>query len=75
MGNNAQLAGFCLGIKLHPGLLQNPRLDALMVNAQQIQGAADVVLFAHTLGRVALNLGADAAGNVQPFAQAGKTAA
>lgn len=27
--HSAQLAGFCLGVKLNPGLLQNPRLNAL----------------------------------------------
>lgn len=32
----AQLARLGLGIKLHPGLLQYPRLDALMVQAQQV---------------------------------------
>ena len=34
--HRAQLAGFCLGVELHPSLLQNPRLDALQEWAQSI---------------------------------------
>jgi hypothetical protein len=40
-----------------------------MVNAQQVQGAADVILFSNTLWRMPLNLCADTAGYIQPLAQ------
>ena len=40
-----QLSRYGLGIKHNPGLFQNPRLDALMVHAQQVERAHAVMLF------------------------------
>ena len=34
--NGTQLAGFCLGVELHTGLLQNPAFQLFMVQAQQV---------------------------------------
>ena len=64
-----------LRIKHNPGLFQNPRLHLFVVHVQQIQLAADVVLFAHALQGMALNLRSVSAGYVQPLAQAGKSTA
>lgn len=36
---HAQLARFGLGIEHHPSFFQNPRLDAFVVDTQQIQRA------------------------------------
>ena len=64
-----------LRIKHNPGLFQYPSIHLFVVHAQQIQRAADVVLFAHALRRVPLNLRTDSAGDIQPLAQAGKSTA
>lgn len=44
MGNNAQLAGFCLGIQLHTGQRQDMGLDLRAVWAQGINAARAVAL-------------------------------
>ena len=44
MGNNAQLAGFCLGIQLHTGQRQDMGLDLRAVRAQGINAARAVAL-------------------------------
>jgi hypothetical protein len=57
---------------LKAGLFENPRLNFFVMYAQEVERASDVVLFPHSLGRMALNLRADTARNVQPLAQAGE---
>ena len=70
-----QRTGRGLGVKHNPGLLQNPRLDALMVHAQQVKRAHAVVLLCGCARLVALNLRHHPGGHLQPFGQAGKRAA
>ena len=72
---HAQFTRHIGGIERHPGLLQNPRFNLFVVNAQQVKRTADVVLLSHTLGRMALNLCADSAGYVEPFAKTGERTA
>ena len=45
-----------------------------MMHAQQVERATDVVLPSHALRRMALNLCADTAGYVEPFAKTGERA-
>ena len=59
-------------IEFNTGLHENPSFDLLVVDTQQVKRPTDVVLLTNALRRVALNLCTDAAGNVQPLAQAGK---
>ena len=73
--HHTQRTGRGFGIKHNPGLLQNPRFNLFVVNSQQVKRAADVVLFPYTLGCMALNLCADSAGYVEPFAQTGERTA
>ena len=61
--------------KLYPGLLQNPRLNLDMPHAQQIERAADVVLFSNAAGLVALYLRSNSGRGLYPLAQTGKAAA
>ena len=56
LGHCPQRTRRCLGIKRNPGLLQNPRFNLFVVHAQQVEGAANVILLTHALGRMALNL-------------------
>ena len=59
-----------LGIKHNPRLIQNPRLDALMVQPQQRQRAHHVVLFSDSAELVAQNLRHYADRYLQPLGQA-----
>ena len=68
--NGAQLARLGLGIELHPGLFKNPRFDALMVLAQQVQRAHGVMLFSGGAGLVPHDLCHHASGHLQPLCQA-----
>ena len=45
--HRAQRTGRGGRVKLHAGLLKNPGFDSLVVDAQQVERPADVVLFAH----------------------------
>ena len=69
---HAQLAEFRVGQKGHAALFQNPCLNAFMVHAQQIDRPPNVILLAHALRRVALDLGADSSRDIEPFAQTGE---
>lgn len=51
-----QLALLAFGIKDNPGLFQNPRFDAAMVQRQQFQRAHGVVLFSGRAWLLALDL-------------------
>ena len=57
--HHAQRTGRGLGVKHNPGLLQNPRFNLFMVNAQQVKRAADVVFSARLEVNLALVFRAD----------------
>ena len=67
--HDVQCAGFGASGECHASLLQYPRLDFFVMHAQQVERAANVVLFSHALGGVALNLRTDSAGYIEPLAQ------
>jgi len=71
-----QPASLCdLRVKDDARLLKNPRLYLFVMHAQQVERAPDVVLLAHALGRMPLNLRAHPAGYVEPLTQAGEAPA
>ena len=73
--HHAQRARLFHWHKLNSGLLQYPRFNFDVPHPQQVERAADVVLFPNPAGLVSLYLCGDSGGHLYPLAQAGKAPA